>query len=221
VDDPTLLEGAELSIKELPRSYWARNEDGIYFLTIGKLGQLGPGAGCDGPFSKIARDLRIRGTAGDTVTLVDFKAGFEDSVRGALTGLDWAIHVVDPTTSSLEMAREMVEMVDEIRAGSPPATEHLESPELVELAKGIYKSARIKDVLVVLNQVSDAEVESLMRESLEEMGIVPLGTIHHDPSIARSWLKGTTLASGGTRADVEGIVCAIEKMASGAFSKVC
>jgi CO dehydrogenase nickel-insertion accessory protein CooC1 len=215
VDDPTLLDGAEISLEDLPTPYWARNEEGIYYLVIGKLGLQGPGAGCDGPFSKIARDLKVRGAAGGGVTLVDFKAGLEDTVRGALTSLDWAIHIVDPTTTSLEMVPEMVEMVDRIRAGTPPATEHLGSRELVELAKTIFREARIKGVLVVLNRVPDAEVERHMRRALDDNQIVPIGVIHEDPSLSLSWLRGTPLEPRGTRREVEEIIDALETVVQG------
>ena len=50
----------------------------------------------------------------EPVTLVDFKAGFEDSARGVLTGLDWAVVVVDPTTASLHMAVHLKRMVRKI-----------------------------------------------------------------------------------------------------------
>lgn len=101
VDDPTPLEDAEISITELPKEYYARNEDGILLLSAGKIGQQGPGAGCDGPIAKIARDVIIT-TVKHAVTLIDFKAGFEDSARGVMTSLDWAMVVVDPTVASVE-----------------------------------------------------------------------------------------------------------------------
>ena len=97
VDDPTPLPGAELSLDRLSGQYYNRNENGILFLTAGKIGDQGPGAGCDGPVAKIARDIRLHQSGEQPVTLVDFKAGFEDSARGAITSLDWAIVVVDPT----------------------------------------------------------------------------------------------------------------------------
>jgi hypothetical protein len=43
------------------------------------MGELGPGAGCDGPIAKVARDVRVRDGEGTPPVLVDFKAGFEDS----------------------------------------------------------------------------------------------------------------------------------------------
>jgi CO dehydrogenase nickel-insertion accessory protein CooC1 len=59
VDDPTPLPGATLSLEGLPARYVGTSPEGIRLLLAGKLGPLGPGAGCDGPIAKIARDLRV------------------------------------------------------------------------------------------------------------------------------------------------------------------
>ncbi|HKB55927.1 MAG TPA: hypothetical protein VKD22_18165, partial [Ramlibacter sp.] len=61
VDDPTALAGARLSLAAFPPQYVGQSPDGIYLLVAGKLGTLGPGAGCDGPIVKIARDLQVTG----------------------------------------------------------------------------------------------------------------------------------------------------------------
>jgi predicted metal-binding protein len=68
--------------------------------------------------TKIARDLRVRGLGPDGVTLFDFKAGFEDPARGALTTLDWAVTVVDPTAASGQLAADLARMVRDMRDGS-------------------------------------------------------------------------------------------------------
>jgi CO dehydrogenase maturation factor len=210
VDDPTPLAGAEISLDRLPRKYYIQSEAGLVFLTAGKIGDQGPGAGCDGPISKIARDLRIVAGGQRPVTLVDFKAGFEDSARGAITTLDWALVIVDPTSASLQMAANMREMVDQIRAGVLPATAHLESPELVAIANKVFREARIRGVLFVLSQVDDEATHGYLREKLKEKGIRPLGIIHRTPSIALSWLKGLPLDATETREDLEGIVGELE-----------
>jgi len=89
VDDPTPMTGAELHVTQLPQKYYVRNAEGILFLMAGKIGDQGPGAGCDGPIAKIARDFRIEQDVPYPVTLIDFKAGFEDSARGAVNSVDW------------------------------------------------------------------------------------------------------------------------------------
>jgi CO dehydrogenase nickel-insertion accessory protein CooC1 len=181
VDDPTPLPGAEFSLDELPSEFYAQNQDGITLLEAGKIGDQGPGAGCDGPISKVARDIKILQNGEQPVTLVDFKAGFEDSARGVITSLDWAV-VVD----------------------------HLESPELVEWANKIFGQAKIKDVSIVLNNVRDEETEEYLQSRLAEKGIEPVGVIHAQTAISISWLKGLPIVAPNTQEEVSRIVDALE-----------
>ena len=210
VDDPTPLAGAEISLSRLPSKYYGQTQTGLVFLTAGKIGDQGPGAGCDGPISKIARDLRIVVEGEDPVTLVDFKAGFEDSARGVITTLDWALVIVDPTSASLQMAANMKELVDQIKAGILPATAHLESPALVAVANRIFREATIKGVSFVLSRIEDETMEAYLREKLAEKGIRPIGTVRRSPSISLSWLKGLPLDVAGTREQLEGIAGELE-----------
>jgi CO dehydrogenase nickel-insertion accessory protein CooC1 len=213
VDDPTPLPGAEISLDQLGVKHYSHNDDGILFLTAGKIGDQGPGAGCDGPVAKIARDLRVSQDGKHPVTLVDFKAGFEDSARGAVTSLDWAIVVVDPTMAAIQMAVNMRDMVDQIKAGKLPATQHLETAELIEWANRIFREAAVKDVLVVLNRVRDEEMEGYVWKKLAEKGLEPIGVIHENTSIARSWLRGTPLGATNAQEDVERVVEKLEVVA--------
>jgi CO dehydrogenase maturation factor len=195
VDDPTPLEGASIDLTELPARYVARNRDGIWLLVAGKLGALGPGAGCDGPIAKIARDLSITSSDRDTVELVDYKAGFEDSARGALISLDRALAVVDPTTAALQMAVHLARMAAEIRKGVPPATQHIERPELAELAVQLFAASRLQGVAAVLNRVSHADTERYLRERLESGGVPVVGVFGEDAAIQKQWLRGERLRS--------------------------
>lgn len=210
VDDPMPLAGAELSLDRLSGKHYARNDAGITLLTAGKIGNLGPGAGCDGPVAKIARDLRIHRNGAASVLLIDFKAGFEDSARGAVTSLDWALVVVDPTRAAIQKAFHMRDMVDRIKAGGLPATRHLDTPELVQWANRMFREATVKGVLVILNRIRDEEMEWFAREKLMEGGVEPIGVIREDPLIAMSWLRGTPLEETHARVEMEPIVQALE-----------
>jgi CO dehydrogenase nickel-insertion accessory protein CooC1 len=209
VDDPTLLPGADLSLHEIPEELVARTSDGIYLLIAGKMGHRGPGAGCDGPVSKIARDLRIHGNGEDPVTVVDFKAGFEDPARGVLTSLDWAVVVIDPTQSALQMAADMKRTIEQIQSGIPPATDHLDSPELVAVANRHYRESRIRGVLCVLNRIPDHLTELFLCEQLAENSLEAIGAIPSDPSITDAWLRGVPLDAvaleGESRRIAEGL----------------
>jgi CO dehydrogenase nickel-insertion accessory protein CooC1 len=211
VDDPTPLANAVIHWGTLPEAYCARSPDGIRYLIAGKIGDQGPGAGCDGPVAKVARDVTIEDLTGKTVTLVDFKAGFEDSARGAITGLDWVLVVIDPTHAAVQMAVDMRHMVAQIQAGELPATQHLDSPELVELANAAFRNAAIQGVMFVLNRITSDQMETILRGKLEVHGLRPLGVIHADPSIATAWLTGSPLESARAHREIRVVVDALEK----------
>ncbi len=210
VDDPMPLAGAEINLETLDPEYYAKSPDGITLLIAGKIGDLGPGAGCDGPVAKIARDLHIYIQGESPVTLVDFKAGFEDTARGVLTGLDWVIVVVDPTTISVEMAANMKHMLEQIQADVLPATAHLKSQELIAWANKIFTEASIEDIWFVLNRIQSAEEEEYLRQGLNEKGIEPIGVIHQHPSISRSWLKGTPIKADEAMLEIQKILDKLE-----------
>jgi CO dehydrogenase nickel-insertion accessory protein CooC1 len=211
VDDPTPLDGAHVLVDELPKRYHETTPGGIHLFVAGKMGDKGPGAGCDGPIAKIARDFRPEFADETPVTLVDYKAGFEDSARGNIISLDWIIVVVDPTSAAIQMAIHMQDMVTLLKAGGLPATAHLEDPALVTLVNQLYREARVRGVLFILNRVRDEETEQYIRGKLAAHGIAPIGTIHDDPALSVAWLKGAPVAEATNRHEAEGIVKALEK----------
>lgn len=209
VDDPTPLRGANISLDSLPSKYFVQG-NGITLLLAGKIGSQGPGAGCDGPVSKIARDLRVHIEESPVVTLVDFKAGFEDSARGAITSLDWALVVVDPTLAAVEMASDMCDMVTRMKAKELPATMHLESPEMVALANRIFIEAKIKGVLCVINRVPNIDIENYLRAELSQRNINPIGVIPEELSMSIAWLKGMPIDGKKAKLEANKIAKALE-----------
>lgn len=190
VDDPTPLPNSHLKLEDLPAEFRGRTEDGIDLLVCGKMGGRGPGAGCDGPIAKIARDLVIERNSSPHVTLLDFKAGLEDSVRGVVANIDWAFTVVDPTTAAIQMAAHLTQIVEMMIAGESPATEHLGSDTLVEIALQIYREARIRGVSAILNRVQNGEIEDYVLRELMLREVRIAGTIYEYADIADAWLKG-------------------------------
>lgn len=210
VDDPTPLPGAVVSVHEFPDRFLARR-DGLGLMVAGKIGGLGPGAGCDGPIAKIARDLVVEDLDPEHVVLVDFKAGFEDSARGALTSLDWALVVVDPTVAAVQMAIHLRAMVAEIRAGVPPATQHLlDDGNLVELAIRLFREARIRGVVASLNRVTDASAELYLRDSLKHGSVPVLGCFGADPAVEEQWLHGRRVRSDALAREAGALVKGLE-----------
>lgn len=213
VDDPTLLPDAEFEFGQIPDENLGRTAEGIVLLEAGKIAGRGPGGGCDGPISKIARDLRVRGGEEPPVMISDFKAGCEDSARGVLTGLDWALVVVDPTFAAVQMALDTKRIIEHIRAGALPSTDHLESPSLVELAHELYRRAQIQGLACVLNRVSNPQTEKILRQKLAEGGIDPIGTIPVDDAIARAWLDGTPVLAPRPSRAAGDVVRRLEELA--------
>jgi len=209
VDDPTTLANNEISLDELPKQFYGQSGLGITHLIAGKISDLGPGAGCDGPVSKIARDIRFSKPGKAVLTLVDFKAGFEEVARGVITSLDWAIVIVDPTKAAVEMAVDMKNTIYQIKEGKLPATRHLESLDLVAIANNQFMTARIKGAFYLLNKIVNLEMESYLRERLMEYDLEPSGVIHEDPSISTAWLLGKPLVVIQPQAE---IVRVIEKL---------
>jgi CO dehydrogenase nickel-insertion accessory protein CooC1 len=217
VDDPVRLAGASVSLDALPPDYVGRNADGVWLLVAGKLGGLGPGAGCDGPIAKVARDLRVTGVGPDDVVLVDYKAGFEDSARGAMTSLDWALVVVDPTTAAIQMAIDLSQMAAQIRAGVPPATRHLQDTRLVELAVRVYRESRVQGTVCVLNRVRDTATEQRLRRVLKEHDLPVLGVLPETAAIQDQWLTGGRLRSDRLLAGAADVARRLEAQREGAL----
>jgi CO dehydrogenase maturation factor len=209
VDDPMPLQGADISLEELPPEFFGCSREGIWLLSAGKMGERGPGAGCDGPMAKIARDLRVSVGGRECSTVIDFKAGFEDSARGVVVGLDWAVVVVDPTQAAVEMAVHLQHLVAQIRLGALPATAHLDTIDLIETAQNLYKRARIQGVLVAANRV-DSESSEYLYALLSRRGILPVATIRADDAVALCWLRGDRLEAGQAQSEVENLVRALE-----------
>ncbi|MFW6368639.1 MAG: P-loop NTPase [Spirochaetota bacterium] len=215
VDDPSRLEDAEIEMASLPTRYFTRSVDGITYLTAGKIGEQGPGSGCDGPVAKIVRDVSVVDTNERTVTLIDFKAGFEDTARGAITGLDWAIVVVDPTVAAVHMAIDLDRTIKQIKSGSLPATSHLESPEMVRQAISVYKNARIRGLSAILNRVPDRDTERHLRKQLESSGLQIIGVFGSDPEIAQAWLTGSKVATADGYESARAVINPLSKAFDG------
>lgn len=197
VDDPSRIGNAALSWEDIPTEYKAEAPSGIRYLAAGKIADQGPGAGCDGPVAKIARDLTVDKESELGVMLLDFKAGFEDAARGAVTGIDWGVVVLDPTTASIQMAIDLASMLDKLRRGAPPATAHLEREAEIELMREIFRTASIQGLSFLLNRVDGPETEQILRSALEEHKITPSAVFGADPAISAAWLRGEPIGYTG------------------------
>ncbi len=211
VDDPVPLSGARVSLKDLPPRFFSRASNGSLVFQAGKIAPLGPGAGCDGPMTKIARDFALAGRECETVTLVDFKAGIEDASRGVITSLDWLVVVIDPSHAGVQAAIAMKKLLEQMQSGFMPATQHLKSPDLVKLTEDSYRHAKTKGAVYVLNKVPDAETEHQLGQRLVHAGIQPVASMREDRDLRTAWLNGDPLVSASVSAEVAKIVQALEE----------
>ena len=210
VTDPVPLAGARVNLHQLPREFVGQMYDGSLVFQAGKIGPLGPGAGCDGPMTKIARDFALETDGPAPVTLLDFKAGIEDASRGVITSLDWVVVVIDPSYAAVQAAVTLERLLEQLRAGHLPATKHLPTPELVQLTEETYRAARTKGVVHVLNKVSDPETEYRLWHHLLQAGLHAVASIPEEPQIRQAWLEGDRLESATARAEAAKIVRALE-----------
>jgi len=206
VDDPTPLVKGQINLEELPGRY-SIGKSGITLFRVGKIENVYEG--CDGPESKIARDFRV---PGDHVTLIDVTAGLEHFGRGVEVRADAIMSVVDPTATSFFLAKMAKDMVDDIKRGVPPFTAHMEDARDVEMARKIAREAKTRHAWTVMNKVTSAELESLMKKRLGEHGIEPIGSIRHDPEITTSCLESSAIRESGARRDLEEIVGQLESL---------
>lgn len=194
VDDPTPVEPRELDLSRLDPRYVSVTPDGIYLLIGGRIGGQGPGAGCDGPIAKIARDVRLVRDGNPIVTVLDFKAGLEDTARGVITDLDVAVAVVDPSITAIQIARDLSATVRAIQSGTAPATAHLDDESLAEIMRATFARCHLGGVFAILNKVPNLEAEQFLREELASDHLHLLGSINSDPEIVKAWMLGEAIS---------------------------
>lgn len=211
VDDPVPIAGARVAPSQLPAKFYGQTPEGIRVFLAGKIGPLGPGAGCDGPMTKIARDFAFEPDNTPCVTVVDFKAGVEDASRGVITSLDWVIVVMDPSHAAVRAAVTLKTLLSQMRAGHLPATRHLASPDMVELTLRSYREARTQGALYVLNKVPDTDTEHFLWQRLLEAEIQVVASIRDDPELRQAWLEGASLRCAAAEAEAAKMVRALEE----------
>jgi CO dehydrogenase nickel-insertion accessory protein CooC1 len=202
---------ARVNLHDLPTRFYSRTPEGALIFQAGKIGPLGPGAGCDGPMTKIARDFVLETEGLRPVTLLDFKAGIEDVSRGVVTSLDWIVGVIDPSYAGVRAGAVLQQLLEEMHAGRMPATRHLQSAEMVKVTEDAYRSARTKGAVFVLNKLPAAENAHSFWEMLREANINPVASINDEQALRRQWMEGLPLISASARSEATRIVRALEE----------
>ena len=107
------------------------------------------------------------------------EAGVEHFGRGVETSVDCVLVVVEPSVDSLEVARKIKELANQIQIG---------------------------DVWAVLNKISSEEIAHRLTAHLNKEGISVISSIHHSPEIFESCLEGRPLQEHGVAAEVDQIL---------------
>jgi CO dehydrogenase maturation factor len=137
LDDPTPVTDRPIRLEELPSDYLLR-EGAITLLRVGKITRALEG--CEGPMSKVTRDLRI---AGEMVTLIDVEAGIEHFGRGVEQSVDLVLVVVDPTFESLDIADRVGQLCRQMGVPRLGAVINRARPPLREAIAARLEEARI------------------------------------------------------------------------------
>ena len=193
VDDPTPLDRKKMDLKKIPDEYFLRKNNLIFF-SVGKITKAY--SGCHGPQSKVTRDFILKG---DHVTLIDIEAGLEHFGRGIEVNIDAVITVVEPSTTSLQIAENVKRMAEDIK-------------DNVERAKGVTDNLRLKHTWSILNKIDSRDIEYMMRERLRERGIKPIGSVCYDPKVFKWCLEGVPFRECGAKKDVEEIINKLEEL---------
>lgn len=176
--DPAPLTEHNLELQEIDSRY-VKPAGGVMLMQVGKINA--PLEGCDGPMSKITRDLVF---SDEAVMLIDVEAGIEHFGRGVERNVDMVIMVVDPSYESFSIARRVAGFCDEMKRTPCRA---------------------------ILNKVATAEMERQMRNALNERFVPILGVVHQDPLVARAGLTGDILDSGAALEEIRGMLPRLEK----------
>ena len=211
--DSTPLVGADLHIDDLPEAYHGRSADGIDFFSAGKIADMGIGADFVGPIAKIAHEFKPRYPADEApVMLVDFKAGLEDAVSGDVLSLDWIVVVIDPTMAAVQMAIQMQEIVNQLRAGEMPFVAYVDDFDLRELGyPQMVQDVNVPGVMFVLNKIQDELTEQFLRDKLAAAGgLVPTAVIHDALAISRAGLMGQPLLKTPAQLQADQMMQALE-----------
>ncbi len=170
VDDPAPLQRIDKDksapeapidvFEEIPGEYYLRAGN-TTLLQAGKINTYGQG--CDGPVEKVVRDFMVKG---DSVNIIDMKAGIEHFGRRVPDRMNAVLGVLDCSLESVSIAKRM----DQFR-----------------------RDAGINNYWLILNKVESRETESLMTDQLGDLRDKVIGSIGYDQKVIQWGLSGTAL----------------------------
>ena len=167
----------EMPVVNIPKEYILQ-KDGIKLVIVGKILMALEGCAC--PMGIVSRSfLKKLRLEPDEVAIVDLEAGVEHFGRGVETSVDCVLVVVEPSVDSLEVAKKIKELANQIQIG---------------------------DVWAILNKITSKEIADQLTARLNKEGISVIGSIHQSPEIFESCLEGRPLKEHGLAADISKIL---------------
>jgi len=167
----------EMPVANIPQEYILQ-KDGIKLVIVGKILMALEGCAC--PMGIVSRSfLKKLRLEPDEIALIDLEAGVEHFGRGVETSVDCVLVVVEPSVDSLEVAKKIKELANQIQ---------------------------IADVWAVLNKITSEEIADRLTAHLNNEGISVISSIHHSPEIFESCLEGRPLQEHGVEAEVDKIL---------------
>jgi CO dehydrogenase maturation factor len=167
----------EMPVSNIPQEYILQ-KDGIKLVIVGKILMALEGCAC--PMSIVSRSfLKKLRLEADEVAIVDLEAGVEHFGRGVETSVDCVLVVVEPSVDSLEVAKKIKNLANQIQ---------------------------IADVWAILNKITSEEIADRLTAHLNKEGISVIGSIRQTPEIFESCLEGRPLLGHGVAADVNKIL---------------
>jgi CO dehydrogenase maturation factor len=167
----------EMPVASIPKEYILQ-KDGIKLVIVGKILMALEGCAC--PMGIVSRSfLKKLRLEPDEVAIVDLEAGVEHFGRGVETSVDCVLVVVEPSVDSLEVAKKIKELANQIQIG---------------------------DVWAILNKITSEEIADQLTARLNKEGISVIGSIRQSPEIFESCLEGRPLQEHEVAADVNRIL---------------
>jgi CO dehydrogenase maturation factor len=167
----------EMPVASILPEYILQKGD-IKLVIVGKILMALEGCAC--PMGIVSRSfLKKLRLEPDEVAIVDLEAGVEHFGRGVETGVDCILVVVEPSVDSLEVAKKIKELANQIQ---------------------------IADVWAVLNKITSEDIADRLTAHLNKEGISVIGSIPHSPEIFESCLEGRPLQGHGVAAEVDKIL---------------
>jgi len=150
-------------VDDIVDKYGVHGPDGVRLLVLGTVNSAGSGCMC--PANALLRALmRHIVLERDAVVILDMEAGLEHLGRGTARGVSMMMVVVEPGQQSVETARRIAGLAEELDIG---------------------------EIIAVGNKISSDEEQEFLERSMDKLGIPLIGVVPFDRKILEADLSQT------------------------------